>query len=139
MTGTSARPHRHVEVLRMVYADLTAVARFATEDIVLHRAHRTAAIPGTCRGIQAVLAHEQKLVELTKGTLIMNVEHITANEYFGAVLGTLRTRHPRVITMPFCGLWRFADGKIAEHWENAYNPAELHQLLTSAVPGARGL
>lgn len=136
MTSTSTRPtaHPHVEILRTIYADLTTVADYAADDIVLHRADRTAEDPRVCRGIRAVLAHEQGLIELARGTLVMDVEHIAATDHFGAVLGTLRASLPQQIAMPFCGLWRFAAGRIVEHWENAYAAAELHQSLTAPAP-----
>ncbi|WP_317446335.1 nuclear transport factor 2 family protein [Streptomyces collinus] len=136
MTATPAgtTTHPHVEILRTIYADLTTVADYAADDIVLHRADRTAEDPRVCRGIQAVVAHEQALIRLAKGTLAMDVEHIAATEYFGAVLGVLRARLPQQIAMPFCGLWRFEDGRIVEHWENAYAAAELQQLFTTPAP-----
>ena len=132
--STHTTAHPHAQILRTIYADLTTVAHYAADDIVLHRADRTAEDPRVCRGIQAVLAHEQALISLAKNTLTMDVEHIVATEYFGAVLGVLRTRLPRQIAVPFCGLWRFEDGRIVEHWENAYSAAELNQLFTAPSP-----
>jgi hypothetical protein len=132
--ATPPRVHPNVEVLRTIYADLPKIADFAADDIILHRADRTAADPGICRGVEAVQAHEQALLELTDHTLVMDVEHITANDYFGAVLGMLRAQRPHRIAMPFCGLWRFADGRITEHWENAHHTAELHQLFAPPTP-----
>jgi ketosteroid isomerase-like protein len=134
---TAAAPsgaHPNVEVLRMIYADLPRIAEFAADGIVLHRADRTTANPGACRGVEAVRAHERALVELTNHTLVMDIEHITANDHFGAVLGVLRARHPRHIAMPFCGLWRFANGRITEHWENAYDATQLRELFAGPVP-----
>ncbi|MFE0063039.1 nuclear transport factor 2 family protein [Streptomyces sp. NPDC059003] len=122
--------HPHTGILRTIYADLSKLAEYAADDMVLHRADRSVEDPGLCRGVQAVLAHEQALLRLTGNTLVMDVEHIAANEYFGAVLGILRATHPQDIAMPFCGLWRFEGGCIVEHWENAYRVAELLHLFT---------
>ena len=33
------------------------------------------------------------------------------------------------MAMPFCGLWRFRNGQITEHWENAYDAAEFGRFL----------
>lgn len=129
--AASRTSHPHTEILRAIYADLPALADYADDDVVLHRADRTAEDPGLCRGVQAVVAHERALLRATEDTLVMDVEHITANDHFGAVLGVLRTSRPREIAMPFCGLWRFADGRIVEHWENAYDVAELRALFTT--------
>jgi len=123
--------HPHTEMLRTIYADLPKLADYATDEIVLHRANRSAEDPRVCRGIQAVLAHEQALIRLTGNTLVMDVTHSAANEYFGAVLGILRATYPQEIAMPFCGLWRFEGGRIVEHWENAYHAAELQHLFTT--------
>ncbi|WP_199550044.1 nuclear transport factor 2 family protein [Streptomyces sp. N35] len=138
MTATipSQTTHPHTKILRAIYADLPTLVEHAAGDIVLHRADRSAEDPHVCRGIQAVLAHEQALLRLTHNTLVMDVQHITANDYFGAVLGILRATHPQEIAMPFCGLWRFEDGLIVEHWENAYNATELQHLFSPLTPPA---
>ncbi len=62
----------------------------------------------------------------------MNVEHIVANDSFGTVLGTLRGRFGETyFAQPFCGLWRFRDGRITEHWENIYDPGHLKTVLAT--------
>jgi hypothetical protein len=110
--------HPNVEILRAVYADLTRLGEFAADDVVLHPAEGGADHVGR----QAVVGKERDLIGLTGGTLLMDVEHITANDYYGAVLGILRARlHGNDLAVPFCGLWRFSDGSIVEHWENAYD------------------
>jgi hypothetical protein len=85
-TGT----HPNVETLRAVYADLTRLGEFASDDIVLHGAERSTTDDARYVGKQAVVAKERELIRLTGNTLLMDVQHITANDYFGAVLGTLR-------------------------------------------------
>lgn len=131
----SPSPHPNAATLRAVYADLSRIAEHADVDIVLHTADRalqTQAVP--VHGREAVQAHELELIRLTGGTLVMDVEHIVANDHFGAVLGVLRsTGTTEDVAMPFCGLWRFRDGRIVEHWENAYDPASLGQLLSGIV------
>jgi predicted SnoaL-like aldol condensation-catalyzing enzyme len=60
----------------------------------------------------------------------MDVEHIAANDQFGAVFGVLRAqRGGATLAMPFCGLWRFRDGLITEHWENAYDVVAIKTFL----------
>jgi hypothetical protein len=132
--STPAGAHPNVDILRAVYADLPRLADYAADEIILHRADRTRGEADVCRGVPAVLAHEKALISATQNTLVMEVEHIAANDYFGAVLGVLHASQPREITMPFCGLWRFADGRIVEHWENAYQPNKLHTQLTAPTP-----
>ncbi|MFE9017996.1 nuclear transport factor 2 family protein [Streptomyces sp. NPDC007808] len=133
-TSGSASVHPHVRILEVVYADLLRLADFADPDIVLHPANRGTDEGRVLRGKDAVLAHERDLVRATDDTLVMDTERIVANDYFGAVLGTLRASRPRTVAMPFCGLWRFADGLIIEHWENAHAPHALQQLLAPPRP-----
>ncbi|GAB2569600.1 nuclear transport factor 2 family protein [Dyella jejuensis] len=130
--------HANVETLRAVYADLRCIDRYVDDDVVLHTADRGASGgPAFVIGKKAVLEKELDLIRLTNGSLVMDVQHITANEYFGAVIGTLRARSGNEsIGMPFCGLWRFRDGRIIEHWENAYDASALGRFLMGDIsPG----
>lgn len=111
-------------MLRLIYSDLTRMIDFTSEDVVLHQADRKLGTPPVT-GRQAVHEHELTLIALTGNTLLMDVENIIANDHFGAVMGVLRATSPKTIAMPFCGLWRFASGRILEHWENAYSPDQL--------------
>lgn len=129
-TQTSATAHPHTEVLRTVYADLTRLKDYVDDGVLLHRANRTVEDPHPCVGKDAVMAHEHALLDAAGGTLVMDVQHIVANDHFGAVLGVLRIRYPREASTPFCGLWRFKDGRIVEHWENAYDAPALVAALT---------
>ncbi|MFH8760665.1 nuclear transport factor 2 family protein [Streptomyces atroolivaceus] len=126
---TANAEHPNARILRAVYADLTKIADYAAPDILVHLADRTPIDPRPCRGATAVLAHEQALIRMTHGTLVMDVQQIAANDHFGAVLGTLRATRPQPVGVPFCGLWRFVDGCIVEHWENAADPALLSGIL----------
>jgi hypothetical protein len=123
--------HPHVSMLRAVYADLTRIAEYSDEAVVLHPADPTA--PDVI-GRANVLAQEMELIRLTERSLLMDVEAIIANDFFGAVLGKLRAEKARgSIAMPFCGLWRFRQGRIVEHWENAYDASEFGRFL---MPGS---
>jgi hypothetical protein len=122
--------HPNASTLRAVYSDLARMGEYVADHIVLHKALRdTDAGNGVCVGREAVVAHELALIDMTGGTIMMDVQHIVANDYFGAVLGILRSAK-QAIAMPFCGLWRFEDGRIVEHWENAYDAGALEAALT---------
>ncbi|UMP06792.1 nuclear transport factor 2 family protein [Amycolatopsis sp. EV170708-02-1] len=128
----SVSPHPNVNVLLSIYADLTRIGEYACDDIVLHAAERGSG-NGRHTGKRAVVAKEQALIRLTGNTLVMDVEQITANDHFGAVLGVLRAhRGDENLAVPFCGLWRFRDGKVVEHWENAYDQSALTRFVTHA-------
>jgi predicted SnoaL-like aldol condensation-catalyzing enzyme len=127
--SASRRKHPNVDVLRTIYDDLTRIGEFADDDMVLHPANRDATTDLVV-GKDAVTDWEVSLIRLTDGTLVMDVDGITANDYFGTVTGILRAQPGgRQVAMPFCGLWRFRNGLIVEHWENAYAPAALAGLL----------
>lgn len=121
-------------LLGYLYADLTRMQEVASADVIIHPANRSLA-PSIepVRGIEAVQAHEEGLIAATMGTLEMEVDSITANSHFDAVLGTLhagRGQHQgEAIAMPFCGVFRFVDGQAVEHWENAADSARLGDWL----------
>lgn len=127
--------HPNIEMLRTIYADLSCIAEYADDDMVLHTADRE--ISGRSKhaiGKKAVLAKELELIAMSNNTLVMDVQNIIANDHFGAVLGILRVHlKNKDIGMPFCGLWRFRDGKIIEHWENAYDAAAFGQFLMESI------
>jgi hypothetical protein len=124
------REHPHVAILRAVYADLTSISDHSDDEVVLHPANRK--LPDVI-GKENVRTHETDLIQLTARSLLMDVESIIANDFFGAVLGKLRAEKTRgSIAMPFCGLWRFREGRIVEHWENAYDASEFGRFLAAS-------
>lgn len=122
--------HPHLGMLRTIYADFTTLGNYADDDIVLHPAWRTARDPGDLVGKATALARQDALLKSHRGTMVMEVESISANDRFGTVLGTIRTEYPQVAAIPFCGVWRFRNGRIVEHWENAYNAQDDVRKLT---------
>lgn len=124
-------PHPNVAMLTAVYADLRCIERYADDDIVLHAAQRDVdPANATIRGKAAVVAKTHALLNQSGNTLDMRVESIVANDFFGAVLGSIHARRDgQTIGMPFCGVWRFHDSRIVEHWENAYDVAGFDAFL----------
>ncbi|KAH8744321.1 hypothetical protein F5883DRAFT_590334 [Diaporthe sp. PMI_573] len=132
-SADSAKTTEHIAMLRYLYADVRRISEISSADIILHPADRDLSTPPKppLRGVAAVQAHEEALVDATGGTLVMEVDKITASDDFGTVLGTLRASQPGrgEIAVAFCGVWRFKDGLAVEHWENAANPARLVEWL----------
>ena len=116
-------------LLRYLYNDLSRISEVASRDILLHTADRDLSSPSKTpiRGVEAAQAHEDGLIAATGGTLVMDVESITANEHFGSVMGVLRATKPdqKDLAIPFCGVWRFENGWAVEHWENAVDPGRF--------------
>lgn len=126
----------NIALLRYLYEDVTRISEVSSPDIILHPADRDVSNPPRqpLVGLSAVQAHEDALLAATHGTLVMDVESITANEHFGAVMGKLRAKKEgrSEVAVPFCGLWRFKDGRAVEHWENAVDAAKLGEWLMDA-------
>lgn len=113
------KPHPNEQTLRAIYADLSLLEKFASEDIVLHAHGSRNILTGDYVGKQAVLAREMELYRRSGGTLAMTADHIVANDHFGAALGRFTAnRDGTPFVGEICGLWRFEDGLIVEHWEN---------------------
>ncbi|MBP2479086.1 ketosteroid isomerase-like protein [Crossiella equi] len=123
--------HPNAETLRAIYANLDLIGEHLAEDAVLHPATRDVdPDAGPVRGAAAVVRWETELVAATGGTLVMDVQRITANDQFGTVLGTLRAvLGGREYADAFCGVWRFRDGRVVEHWENIHDPHGLRAAL----------
>ncbi|KAK3321313.1 hypothetical protein B0T19DRAFT_466664 [Cercophora scortea] len=120
-------------LLRFLYQDLSRISQVAADDILLHRADRDLSSPplSPVKGSVAVQAHEDALIAATGSTLVMDVHHLYADSHFGTVLGTARATKPGQadLAMPFCGVWRFVDGKAIEHWENALDAKAMARWL----------
>ncbi|KAI1325247.1 hypothetical protein F5Y16DRAFT_401558 [Xylariaceae sp. FL0255] len=106
------------DLLRYLYADLTRISTVSSPDIILHRFDDSSSL---VRGVVAVQEWEEGLIASTGGSMKMDVESVTANAHFGTVMGMIRAKGIRPghkdLSVPFCGLWRFVDGKAVEHWE----------------------
>ena len=117
--------HRNVALLRQAYQDLDFLKSCLDDEIVLHPAGRSLGAQRLV-GTAAVMEYLYATFDLPDVAVSMDVAQVIADDTFGAATGVLRaTRDDATITMPFCGVWRFAAGRIVEHWENAYEPAKL--------------
>jgi ketosteroid isomerase-like protein len=134
------QPHPHEEMLRAIYADLSLLGKFASEDIVLHAYGSRDIMAGDYVGKQAVLAREAELYRRSGGSLAMTADHVVANDSFGAVLGRFTAnRNGTRFVAEVCGLWRFADGLIVEHWEHCADWPAAERFLVdwfTSEPGS---
>jgi hypothetical protein len=79
---TTNKSHPNTE-----YADLACIAKYANDHIVLHTADRCVVGQSSqVLGKEAVLAKELELIRLTGNTLVMEVQDVMDNDYFGTVL-----------------------------------------------------
>lgn len=123
--------HPNVKTLRAIYANLRCIGEYVDDDVVLHSAEREiTGMKADYVGRQEVVEKEQELIRLSGDTLVMDVQSIQANDHFGTVIGTLRAYlRGRDMAEPFCGVWQFRDGRVIEHWENAYDARAVGRFL----------
>jgi ketosteroid isomerase-like protein len=113
--------HPNERLLRREYEardrrDEQVLAELFAEDIVWHVPGRNA-IAGTYRGRDEVLGYIRRRQALAEGTFEITVEDVVANDRHGLVIASGRAvRNGRVYEWRGHGLYRFADGKIAECW-----------------------
>ncbi|KAK0631200.1 hypothetical protein B0T14DRAFT_501292 [Immersiella caudata] len=130
MTNKQAPPFPDTTtLLQYLYEDLSRISEVASRDILLHTADRDLSSPSKAplRGVEAAQAHEDALIAATGGSIVMDVQSISANEHFGSVMGVLRASKTgrEDLAIPFCGVWRFEGGWAVEHWENAIDPGQF--------------
>ncbi|MGW5869013.1 nuclear transport factor 2 family protein [Streptomyces sp. NPDC055239] len=121
--------HPNATTLRAVYTDLRTIGHYCAPTIALHPAHHTRCDTGTLLGLDAVTAHEQALFNLTHGTVVMELDYVAANDYFGVAIGLMHAEEPTPVQVPFCGVWQFDDqGRLVEHWEHDTDPTAFAGL-----------
>ncbi|ATL25619.1 hypothetical protein [Streptomyces formicae] len=124
-----ASQNRNAATLRAVYADLRTIGRYCAPTIVVHPAHHTRCDTGTLLGLDAATAHEQALFNLTNNTVVMELEYVAANDYYGVAIGLMHAEESIPVQVPFCGVWRFdGQGRLIEHWEYDTDPTAFAAL-----------
>jgi hypothetical protein len=128
--------HPNAQLLRAVYADFSLLEQFARDDIVLHAGGRHGILAGDYVGKKAVLAKEAELYRRSGASLAMVADHVVANDHFGAVLGRFSAnRGGERFEGEICGLWRFEDGLIVEHWENCADWPAAERFFVDGFAG----
>lgn len=129
--------------MRTGYAALTRLEDYASDDVLLHGANHTVedGIPASAR-MRSWLA-SRPLLAAADGTLVMDVQHIVANDHFRRCLGRHADSPPargRHTVSAACG--SFKDGRPVQRWENAYDAPALIAALTpsndTCTPAPRG-
>jgi hypothetical protein len=131
---SSATTHPHVAIIRRLYTDLRTIGDVAHKGIALHPGSSGLLDVGTLYGVEAVTDHMKALYRLSHGTLRIDLDAVIANDCFTTAVGTLEITAPDPKTVPFCGVWRFEDGLIVEHWEHDWNPHDLADVTERLLP-----
>jgi ketosteroid isomerase-like protein len=112
--------HPNVALLKRIYArDRATFFRMVTPDYACHTPGASQ-VAGTVRGAEGMRAHIEQGQALTGGTFrVTHQGHFLADDHHGLVPVRLTgERLGRRLDIAAFGIWRFADGRIAEHWEN---------------------
>jgi hypothetical protein len=137
VSGNSSHPN--AQLLRAIYADFSLLDKYASDDIVLHAGGTRGIMAGDYVGKQAVLAKEAELYRRSGASLAVVADHIVANDHFGALLGRFTAnRDGERFESEICGLWRFEDGLVVEHWENCADWAAAERFFVDEFAGDGG-
>ncbi len=126
--------HLNEDLLRRGYAafsagDMETVFGLFASDMVWHNGGSNR-ITGDYRGHDAIMGMFGKLLEVTGGTLRLEVHDILANDAHGAVLVTAHAeRDGQPMAVREVNVWHLRDGKATEFWVFAEDSAELDKML----------
>jgi ketosteroid isomerase-like protein len=126
--------HPNEDLLRRGYAafgsgDLETVFGLFADDVVWHNGGSNQ-LTGDYRGHDAVMAMFGKLLEVTGGTLQLELHDVLANDTHGTVLVTAHAeRDGQPIDVREVNVWHLADGKATEFWVFAEDTAELDKMF----------
>lgn len=120
MTTESLTEHPNIALLRRIYArDRDTFFRMLTPDYLCHTPGASP-VAGTVQGAEGMRGHIEQGQELSGGTFrVAHQGFFLADDHWGMVPVRLSgLRRGRTLDMAAFGIWRFVDGRIAEHWEN---------------------
>ncbi len=126
--------HPNEDLLRQGYAafgtgDLDTVFGLFDDDMVWHNGGSNQ-LTGDYRGHQAIMGMFGKLLEVTGGTLRLEIHDVLANDTHGTVLVTAHAeRDGQPITVREVNIWHVADGKATEFWVFPEDSAELDKMF----------
>lgn len=126
--------HPNVARLREGYAafaagDIAALNDFFAEDLQWHEGGRNQ-VSGEYRGRDAVFGLLGKLMEITKGSLRLDVHAVFADDEHGVALVTVKaSRDGRNIDVNGVHVMHLRDGKMAEFWNTSTDQHAVDELL----------
>ncbi len=126
--------HPNEDLLRRGYAafstgDLDTVFSLFDADMVWHNGGSNQ-LTGDYRGHQAIMGMFGKLLEVTGGTLQLDIHDVLANDTHGTVLVTAHAeRDGQPIAVREVNIWHVADGKATEFWVYPEDGAELDKMF----------
>lgn len=128
--------HPNVQLLRDGYeafgkGDMEALDKLFADDIVWHEGGRNP-LSGEYKGKDQVFALFGHLVELTEGTMTIDVHDIIADDEHAVALVTLTaSRKGRSFSGTSVDVFHVRDGRAFEFWDNVTDRYGLDEVLNA--------
>lgn len=128
--------HPNAQLLRRGYeafgkGDMGTVDQVFDDDIVWHEGGRNP-LSGDYKGKDQVFGLFAKLIELTEGTLKIEVHDVIANDEHGVVLVTLSaSRGGRSFSGTSVDVFHIRNGRAVEFWDNVTDRYGLDEVLSA--------
>ena len=137
--------HSNVAVIRNGYAafasgDLAALSELFAEDVQWHEGGRHH-LSGEYLGMEAVFGLFGKLIEVTEGSLNLELHAVFADDDHAVALVTTRaSRGGRSLTVNGAHVMHMRDGKVVELWDTSWGEEDrsFGPLADRQVDGAGG-
>lgn len=116
--------HPNALILRAGYDDPPVHATIFTDTFIAHTPGRNQ-ISGDWQGQSRMAEHLARIRKLSSNTMsVTPLTHFAlANDGFGVVFSRANaSRGSKKLDQYVCGVWRFDQGKLAEHWELVSDP-----------------
>lgn len=126
--------HPNVALIRDGYAafargDLAALSGFFDANVQWHEGGRHV-LSGEYLGIEAVFGLFGKLIEVTEGSLSLELHAVFADDEHGVALVTTRaSRGGRSIVVNGAHVMHMRDGKVVEFWDASTDQYAIDELI----------
>lgn len=128
--------HPNVQLLRDGYkafssGDMETIDRLFADDIVWHEGGRNP-LSGDYKGKDQVFGLFGKLIELTEGTLKIEVHDVVANdEHAVALVNIAASRNGRSFSGTSVDVFHIRNGKAVEFWDNVTDRYGLDEVFSA--------
>jgi uncharacterized protein len=109
--------------------DFAVLNDLFAEDVLWHEPGRNQ-LAGDYRGRDAVYEFFGRLMELTEGSLRLDIQTVFADDEHGvALVASSASRGGRSVTAKDAHIFRLRDGMVVEFWNASTNPYAYDELL----------
>jgi uncharacterized protein len=128
--------HPNVQLLRTGYeafskGDMETIDKLFADDIVWHEGGRNP-LSGDYKGKEQVFGLFGKLIELSEGTLKIEIHDIVANDEHAVALVTLSaSRKGRTFSGTSVDVFHIRNGKAVEFWDNLTDRYGLDEVFNA--------